>query len=248
MDWRVTFERLQALVGRPLKSISGKTDITVVSVDADLIVVKGQSGKRSRPCDELRRIVEKMDVGQPIHVDSVLFGSGSSRNQPETIIANMPDVEWLNLNARKHIVWVGRQTHEIGTLKEIDDFEAAQIRLRFRGQGALTGRRPTTLLVRAKDALKASDLIAAVLQTSVPQPIAGTAGYRISHSGGELILAHVPQMPGSMELIPVLKVVDQNEAVNRIRELFPDLTVEQINLDQEFRIVRAANGIVLALE
>jgi hypothetical protein len=128
MEWQQTYQRLRHMLGLKLHSISGKTDITLGSVDADVITVSAQSGDKNRPTEELRRIVSKMDLGQPIHVDSVLFGSGSSRNQPETILANMPDVEWLNLNGRKHIVWVGKQTHDMGTLKEIEEFQATQIR------------------------------------------------------------------------------------------------------------------------
>src|ERR1700675_2254234 len=147
MEWQQTYQRLRRMVGLNLHSISGKTDIALTSVDADVITVSAQSGDKNRPTEELRRIVSKMDLGQPIHVDSVLFGSGSSRNQPETILANMPDVEWLVLNGRKHIVWVGRRTHEIGTLKQIDEFQSAEIRARFRGRGPLTGRENTMMLV-----------------------------------------------------------------------------------------------------
>jgi hypothetical protein len=236
------------MAGMRLASISGKTDITLVSVDPDLITVRAQAGVKTRPIDELRRIVTRMDLGEPIHVDSVLFGSGSSRNQPETILANMPDVEWLNLNGRKHIVWVGRNTHESGTLREIGEYEAAQIRARFRGRGALTGRRPTTLLVRAKEPRKASDLITAALQISTTQPIPGTHGYQVSLESFEIVLIGDPKMQESMQLIPTLKVVDRHQAVARIRSVFPGLTTEELNLDRPYTIVHLPNSGVLALE
>lgn len=236
------------MVGLKLRSISGKTDITLAQVDGDIVVVRAQSGINNRPIDELRRIVSKMDLGQPIHVDSVLFGSGSSRNQPETILANMPDVEWLNLNGRKHIVWVGRKTHEISTLREIDEFEASQIRARFRGRGPLTGRSGTTLIIRAREPRKASELMAAIFQCNSPEPIAGTPGYRLSHGNSEIVLLADPNMSVEMEFIPTLKVVHHEEALGRMRRLFPDLTTEVVSLDKQITIVRLPNSKMLALE
>jgi hypothetical protein len=248
MDWQQTYQRLQQMVATKLQSISGKTDITITDVSPDIITVSGQSGTKTRPTDELRRIVSKMDLGQPIHVDSVLFGSGSSRNQPETILANMPDVEWLNLNGRKHIVWVGKQTHEIGKLREIGEFQATEIRTRFRGRGPLTGRETTILLVRAKEARKASELITAALQASAPEAISGTNGYRVSHDSLEIILIVDPSAAAPIELIPTLKVVDQEEALRRIRAVFPDLHAETVTVGHPFTIIRLPNAGLLALE
>jgi hypothetical protein len=248
MDWRQTYSKLKQLVGHKLRSISGKTDITVAAVDQDVITIRGQSGTKTRPTDELRRIVSKMDLGEPIHVDSVLFGSGSSRNQPETILANMPDVEWLNLNGRKHIVWVGRETHEIGTLREIDEFQAGEIRARFRGRGALTGRRPTTLLVRAKEPRKASEVITTALQIQAAQPIPGTNGYHISHDSAEVVLLADPNMNQAMQLIPTIKVVDRGEAVNRMRAVYPGLRTEELKLDRPYTLVYLPDAGIIALE
>lgn len=248
MDWQQTQERLRRMVGLKLRSISGKTDITVTGVDADVITVSGQSGSKSRPADELKRIVTKMDLGQPIHVDSVLFGSGSSRNQPETILANMPDVEWLNLNGRKHIVWVGKQTHEMGSLREIEEFEATQLRTRFRGLGPLTGRRATTLLVRCRGPRKASELLAAILQTSSPETIPGRQAYRVSHDSAEIVLTSEPSLSTEFEFVPVLRVVELQEALARIRALFPQVVVETIKMDGELTIVRVPNSSSFALE
>jgi hypothetical protein len=248
LDWQQTYQRLRQMVGIKLQSISGKTDITITDVNADIITVRGQSGSKTRPTDELRRIVAKMDLGQPIHVDSVLFGSGSSRNQPETILANMPDVEWLNLNGRKHIVWVGKQTHEVGKLKEMGEFQATEIRTRFRGRGPLTGRETTILLVRAKEARKASELITAALQAPAPEAIPGTSGYRVSHDSLEIILIVDPDAVAPIELIPTLKVVDQGEALRRIRAVFPDLQAETVTVGNRFTIIRLPTVGLLALE
>lgn len=118
MDWNETLEAVKKLVGKKLKSISGRADITVVSVDEDRVVVRSKDGVKKRPIKELHGLVKKLAKGKPVHVESAVHGSRSSRNQPETILANVPNVEWLKKKNRKHIVWVGKNTHEIATLKE----------------------------------------------------------------------------------------------------------------------------------
>lgn len=123
MDWQKTYERLQTMVGMKLPSISGKSDIVLENVAEGHITVsaKNKAGKKKsvrRSTEELKGLVLKMKLGVPIHVDSEIHGSGSSRNQPETILANMPDVEWVRVEGRKHVVWVGKKTHHRGTLRE----------------------------------------------------------------------------------------------------------------------------------
>jgi hypothetical protein len=124
MDWKVTSKNLKKLVGKDLESISGKSNIRVKAVEDEYVEVraKTKAGKAKivrRRTEELQKIVAKMDKGVPIHVDAEVKGSGSSRNQPETILANMPDVEWTKVDNRKHIVWVGKNTHSIGSLKRM---------------------------------------------------------------------------------------------------------------------------------
>jgi hypothetical protein len=118
MDWNQVYPRIRQMVGRQLRSISGRADITLTSVDDENYTVDANAGTVTRKTSELRRIVEQMELNEPVHVDSdVLRGSTSSRNQPETILANLPDVEWTRIEGRKHIVWVGRDTHRLGTLR-----------------------------------------------------------------------------------------------------------------------------------
>jgi len=248
VNWQQAYRNLQQMVGLRLESISGKTDIDIVEVDAEKITVRGQSGTKSRPLDELRRVVTRMDLGSPIHVDSVLFGSGSSRNQPETILANMPDVEWLVLNGRKHIVWVGRRTHELATLKQIEEFEAAEIRARFRGRGPLTGRGGNATLVRAREIRAVSEMLTAALQCAPPQPIAGTQAYRISSDSSELIIFSDPGMTEPCEFIPILRAVDKNEAVERVRKIAPGVQAEAIKLDKEYTLLRLPKAGAFAIE
>lgn len=60
-------------------------------------------------------------------MEGILHGSGTSRNQPETILANLPYIEWLKLNNKKHIAFVGKNTHPFGTLKQMSPLDSVGI-------------------------------------------------------------------------------------------------------------------------
>lgn len=112
------------LVGLPLESISGQaTPFSISEIDRtnDRILLDINGHIKSRPLEELRKIWEVMCEKPCAHVDSVLGGSGSSRSQPETILANLPYVEWLLVDGKKNIAYVGENTHSPGTLKRMDD-------------------------------------------------------------------------------------------------------------------------------
>lgn len=120
---------LEELRGIPLSSISGQaTPFQIEEIDRenDRILLNVNGTPKSRPLEELRKIWEVMCSLPAAHVDSVLGGSGSSRSQPETILANLPYVEWLTVVGKKNIAYVGEDTHEKGTLRKMDDDKAAE--------------------------------------------------------------------------------------------------------------------------
>ena len=81
------------LIGLELNSISRSAAITIENIDDEqerLIIRPKNGNSRSRPMDELKRIWDAMQKEPAVHVDKVLNGSGTSRNQPETILANLP--------------------------------------------------------------------------------------------------------------------------------------------------------------
>lgn len=120
---------LEELRGMPLSSISGQaTPFRIEEIDRenDRILLNVNGTSKSRPLEELRKIWEVMCSLPAAHVDSVLGGSGSSRSQPETILANLPYVEWLTVVGKKNIAYVGEDTHEKGTLRKMDDDKAAE--------------------------------------------------------------------------------------------------------------------------
>ena len=60
------------------------------------------------------------------NVEIVFGGSGSSRNQVETIFASLPYVEWLYIHGKKSISYIGKDTHDYGTLKQMDQESASR--------------------------------------------------------------------------------------------------------------------------
>ena len=87
-----------------MNSITGRTDIRLVLITPDKYVVETPRGLLPRPTTELRTVVEAMSLDRPIHVDSALRGGRTSRSHPETVLAALPDVEWVRIDGRKHIV------------------------------------------------------------------------------------------------------------------------------------------------
>ena len=121
---------IHKLIGLELDSIRPGAKITITEVDEERrsLTLRTSSGQsRSRPIDELQKIWNEMMVNPAVHVEGVLHGSGTSRNQPETILANLPYIEWLKIDNKKHIAYVGKNTHAFGTLRQVDSILAVEV-------------------------------------------------------------------------------------------------------------------------
>ncbi|WP_025847932.1 hypothetical protein [Paenibacillus ehimensis] len=130
MNFDNVIDDLQKMEGLLLKSIKAGSDIRFESVDRKgrKVWLLPKVGRlKSRPFSELERIWEALCKESAIHVDKVLGGSGSSRNQPETLMANLPYVEWCYIQGKKHLVLKPEPTHHYGTLKQLDDMEALEL-------------------------------------------------------------------------------------------------------------------------
>jgi hypothetical protein len=130
MDFSDIINDLVKLEGIRLNSIRPGAEITIQHVDIaqKKVVVKSSAGKlQSRSFSEFQRIWEALLSAPAIRVEEVLNGSGSSRNQPETIFANLPYIQWLKINNKKHIAYVGTSSHPYGTIQQMDSIQAAQI-------------------------------------------------------------------------------------------------------------------------
>lgn len=157
MTFESLVDDLQNLLGKELESIRPGSNIIInsINVQSGKIVITTASGAtRTRPFSELRVIWRKLHEQPAVHVDEALHGSGTSRNQPETIMANLSYIEWFQFNNKKHIAYTGKYTHPFGTKKQMSEVEAEQIREKLRGN---TFDNLATLVV-AQDVLKAMHL------------------------------------------------------------------------------------------
>ena len=130
MDFNELLNDIAKLEGLNLQSIRPGANITIEKVDLKQgkIIVINSSGKIfSRSIIEFQRIWKELLSEPAVRVEEVLRGSGSSRNQPETIFANLPYIEWLKITNKKHIAFVQKATHPYGTLKEMDDIKNGNI-------------------------------------------------------------------------------------------------------------------------
>lgn len=160
---------IQLLVGLRLKSIKPGADITLTGVDTAerrFLLTTSNGDKKSRPFSEVENILKALNAEGIVHVDTVLAGSGSSRNQPETILANLPYIDYTFIDRKKHLLIRDEPSHELGKLNELDLLEARGIVDRFKSrrtslpaQLIVTGRirEVTTALVALGGDLKALD-------------------------------------------------------------------------------------------
>ena len=130
MDFSDVINDLIKLEGIRLNSIRPGAEIIIKQVDVvqKKVIVESSSGKlQSRSFSEFQRIWEALLSSPAIRVEEVLNGSGSSRNQPDTIFANLPYIQWLKIDSKKHIAYTGKASHPYGTIQQMDSIYAAQI-------------------------------------------------------------------------------------------------------------------------
>lgn len=159
MEFSDVVSDLAKMEGLCLKSIRPGADIIIEKVDAEQnkITIRNSSGKvHNRYFVELQRIWDALLSAPMIRVEDILNGSGSSRNQPETIFANLPYIEWLKVNTKKHIAYIGQVTHPYGTLRQMDPIEASE--LLSKHTDSIMSEHPTTLVVTANIATIAKQI------------------------------------------------------------------------------------------
>lgn len=113
------------LIGKELQPINPSTgQLFVTKVDRSAgkyyvsTTVNGKATSRSI-ASELGAIVDDLNRKGFCNVDQSLYGSGSSRNQPETIFANLPYIQHFKYKNKKHILLRKTHIHEAGTLSEV---------------------------------------------------------------------------------------------------------------------------------
>lgn len=192
MDFTDVINDLIKMEGLRLNSIRPGAEIVIEKVDVEQkkITIRNSSGKiQNRYFAEMQRIWDALLSNPMIRVEDILNGSGSSRNQPETIFANLPYVEWLKVNNKKHIAYVGKVTHSYGTLCQMNSAAASTL-LDEAVEGSASNV-PITL-VAAKDIAVTSKRIKDVLGA---QPIAISEGlYEFDLVSTKIILAQAERI------------------------------------------------------
>jgi hypothetical protein len=221
------------LVGLRLSSIKPGANICITSVDLEnerVFLTDASNNKKSRPFEELRRVWECLCTDDVAHVDSVLSGSGSSRNQPETILANLPYVEWLMISNKKHLRYVGTHSHPFGTLKQMDSVAVHQLKEKLRNASAAL---PTSILI-VNSVKSYATWIEAI--TGVSPRVISNGIYRVEQPGTEVWITSVADLGGTLKVgnYPVLKILNVPSIAQEItiagRKFYLTLRDEQVYL------------------
>lgn len=122
---------IEQLKGLNLGSLSGTAKkIKVTKVDygekrIDLAVEGGSTDTRS--FEEIGKIYDALKSGNFVHVESILNGSGSSRNRPETLLASLPYIDWGQYKGKKCLIYREQNTHKLGTTKKLTSEEVDEL-------------------------------------------------------------------------------------------------------------------------
>ncbi|MBM7014235.1 DUF262 domain-containing protein [Enterobacter cloacae] len=122
------------LIGKELQSINPSTgQLYVTKIDrtnGKYYVSTAKDGKASSRSivTELGAIVDDLNRKGFCNVDQSLYGSGTSRNQPETIFANLPYIQYFKYKNKKHILLRKKNVHEAGTLSEVQGADFRTLR------------------------------------------------------------------------------------------------------------------------
>ncbi len=132
MQFSQVLEDIQTLVNKPLHAINTKTaPIYITKVDLSLksyfVSSSPNEAGDSRPFSELEAIWDELTYKGFCNVDQALYGSGSSRNQPETVFAHLPYIQHFRFKGKKHIFLRAKPIHSPGTLSELTGDELSLI-------------------------------------------------------------------------------------------------------------------------
>ncbi len=143
MQFNDLLSDIEKLVGKRLQSINPSTApifLTKIDKKARKYFISNDPDKvgNARFFWELEDVWKDLQFKGFSNVDQALYGSGSSRNQPETIFANLPYIEHFKYKKKKHIVLRDERTHDLGTLKEVEGAEFRALRKKIDNYFELT--------------------------------------------------------------------------------------------------------------
>jgi len=225
---------IQRLKGIELQSIIPGSSIAISEVRFDenrVILFDSKGSARSRPFSELEKVWQALLREPAIHVDSVLLGCGSSRNQPETIFANLPYIEWLRLNGKKHITLVSKRTHDFGSLYKMNPFDAENLKAQFdefnqnQKPGSLTR---TSILIVTNDVKRNTDQLEDMIGTKSIS--IGVGSYQIIDGEKNILVVSKTLVPADVKIgfYPVINAKFSN--IDSSSFNVDNITISFINL------------------
>jgi len=124
MKFEDILDDIEKLVNIPLCSINPSTPkVKIVKFDRLKknyhLQIENSSKISSRSFSELADIWHNLALHRYVSVDQALYGVGSSRNQPETILSNLPYIQHFKYRNKKHLLLRNKNTHELGTQHEL---------------------------------------------------------------------------------------------------------------------------------
>jgi hypothetical protein len=114
------------LFGKQLQPINPATPpLCIISIDREngKYKVSSNSEYKTRSLSELESIYSDLNVRGFCNVEQVLYGSSSSRNQPETIFANLPYIQHFKYENKKHLLLRSHNIHDAAALSEVQGSE-----------------------------------------------------------------------------------------------------------------------------
>jgi hypothetical protein len=196
MTFNELLNEIEKLVGLDLDSIAKAEGIRIRNIDRTnkrIEIVTSTGKEKARNFDELKSVWDQLCKDPAVHVDSVLGGSNSSRSQPETILANLPNIEWLKYKNKKHITLVRESTHEYGTLKKLNEIDAEEIREKLRNSATVQSE----IIIISDDLKAASDIFESITGLKLEPVEAGI--YRKVKDGVCYLVASLGQVQGQIE-------------------------------------------------
>ncbi len=174
---------IEKLAGLQLQSIRPGAEIMIEEIDwtSERISLKTSQGRlRSRPFSEMEQLWAALHKKTAIHVDSELAGSGSSRNQPETILAHLPYIEWFMYSRKKHLAFMHMPSHALGTLKRMDDIAAEEMRRKLlAAETAMRGAGIARIIVVSSDLANHANML---------EQMTGSKGQALQQGAYEFVL------------------------------------------------------------
>ncbi|EAU3309608.1 DUF262 domain-containing protein [Salmonella enterica] len=119
------------LFGKQLQPINPATPpLCIISIDREngKYKVSSNSETKTRSLSELEAIFANLNIRGFCNVEQVLYGSSSSRNQPETIFANLPYIQNFKYEKKKHLLLRSHNVHDAATLSEVQGSEFRVLR------------------------------------------------------------------------------------------------------------------------